>query len=286
MTIIDVRNANFKYKDELILENITFNEDNPVITGLWGRNGAGKTTLMKLLSGQEREVSGKVLVLGTHPYNNSAVSKKISYLREEHYFGKSWTVKDALHFAALFNENWNQEEADALIEQFKLPRKKKITSFSKGMHTMIQLVIGLASHSKVTIFDEPTNGLDAHARKQFFQALKDSYDNDPRFILISSHHINEIEPLCEKLMIISDHSIKFHQPIEYFQTQGVSMMGKIEDIQRVVKPEEILETTHIMGQSKVMADIALTKELQVSCEQNNIQLEKALMQDYLVNITA
>src|SRR5690625_6703837 len=72
------------------------------------------------------------------------------------------------------------------------------------MHTMVQLVIGLASHSKMTIFDEPTNGLDAHARKQFFQALKDSYENDPRYILISSHHIKEIEPLCEKLMIISD----------------------------------------------------------------------------------
>ena len=51
MTIIDVRNVDFKYKDELILQGITFNESNPVITGLWGRNGAGKTTLMKLLSG-------------------------------------------------------------------------------------------------------------------------------------------------------------------------------------------------------------------------------------------
>src|SRR5690606_15105490 len=116
--------------------------------------------------------------------------------------------------------------------------------------------------------------------------LKDSYENDPRYILISSHHINEIEPLCEKLMIISDQNIKFHQPIEYFQTQGVSMMGKIEDINRVVKPEQILETTQIMGQSKVMVDVALTKELQVRCEQNHIQLEKASMQDFLVNITS
>lgn len=286
MTIIDVRNVNFKYKDELILENITFNEENPVITGLWGRNGAGKTTLMKLLSGQECEISGDVLVLDTHPYNNGGISKKISYLREDHYFGKSWTVNDALHFASLFNENWNQEEADALVEQFELPRKKKIASFSKGMHTMVQIIIGLASHSQVTIFDEPTNGLDAHARKQFFQALKDSYENDPRYILISSHHINEIEPLCEKLMILADRGIKIHEPIEYFQTQGVSMMGKMEDIERVVKPEEIIETMQIMGQSKVMVDVALTNELQMSCGQNNIQIEKALMQDYLVNITS
>lgn len=286
MTIINVQNTNFKYKDELILKDITFYEDSPVITGLWGRNGAGKTTLMKLLSGQEKEISGNVSILNAHPFNNSVISRNISYLREDHYFGKSWNVTDALYFASLFNENWNQEEADALIEQFKLPRKKKISSFSKGMHTMIQLVIGLASHSKVTIFDEPTNGLDAHARKQFFQALKDSYESDPRYILISSHHINEIEPFCEKLMIISDQSIQFHKSIEYFQTQGVSLMGKIEDIKKVVKPEQILETTEITGQSKVMADIPLTKELKDSCIKNNIQLEKALMQDYLVNITS
>jgi|SRR5690625_759852 len=286
MTIIDVRNVDFKYKDEMILKNITLHEDTPVITGLWGRNGAGKTTLMKLLSGQEREVAGNVSVLDAHPFNNSVIAKNISYLREDHHFGKSWTVKDALYFASLFNENWNQEEADALVERFNLPRKKKITSFSKGMHTMIQLVIGLASHSKITIFDEPTNGLDAHARKQFFQALKDSYENDPRYILISSHHIKEIEPLCEKLMIISDHTVQFHEPIEYFQTQGISMMGKTEDIESVVDPEKILETTHMMGQSKVMVNVALTKELQAACEQNNIQLEKASMQDFLVNITS
>ena len=286
MTIIDVKNADFKYKDELILENITIYEDSPVITGLWGRNGAGKTTLMKLLSGQEREASGDVSVLGTHPFNNNAVSTNISYLREDHYFGKSWNVNDALYFASLFNENWDQEEADELIERFKLPRKKKITSFSKGMHTMVQLVIGLASHSKVTIFDEPTNGLDAHSRKLFFQALKNSYDNDPRYILISTHHINEIEPHCENLMIISDQSIQFHKPIEYFQTQGVSMMGKIEDIKKCVNPEKFLETTHMMGQSKIMVDVPLTNELQVACEQNNIQLEKSSIQDFLVNITS
>jgi ABC-2 type transport system ATP-binding protein len=286
MTMIDVRNVHFKYKDTWVLKNITLHEDAPVITGLWGRNGAGKTTLMKLLSGQEREVSGNISVLGAHPFNNGAVSRSISYLREDHDFGKTWTVKDALYFASLFNENWNQEEADALVERFNLPRKMKITSFSKGMHTMVQLVIGLASHSKITIFDEPTNGLDAHARKQFFQALKDSYESDPRYILISSHHINEIEPLCEKLIIISDHTIKFHEPIEYFQTQGVSLMGKAEDIESVVNPEKILETKHIMGQSKVMADLALTKELQALCKQNNLQLEKASMQDYLVNITS
>ena len=286
MKIIDIRNVNFKYKDELILENITFDEDSPVITGLWGRNGAGKTTLMKLLSGQEREVSGDVCVLNAHPFNNHAVSKNISYLREDHHFGKSWTVKDAMYFASLFNENWDQEEADTLVEQFKLPRKKKIASFSKGMHTMVQLVIGLASHSKVTIFDEPTNGLDAHARKQFFQALKKSYDKNPRYILISSHHINEIEPLCEKLLIISDKSIKFHEPIEYFQTQGVSMMGKIEDIKSVVSSIDILETTQIMGRSKVMANVAMTKELKESCERNGIQIEKTSMQDFLVNITS
>src|SRR5699024_3559395 len=183
------------------VKNKKIHDATTVITGLWGRNGAGKTTLMKLLSGQEREVAGNVCVLDAHPFNNSVIAKNISYLREDHHFGKSWTVKDALYFASLLNESCNKVEADALVGRCNLSRIQKITSFSKGMHTMIQLVIGLASHSKITIFDEPTNGLDAHARKQFFQALKDSYENDPRYILISSHHIKEIEPLCEKLMI-------------------------------------------------------------------------------------
>ncbi|MBO3078345.1 ABC transporter ATP-binding protein [Mammaliicoccus vitulinus] len=285
MTIIDIQDMSFKYKDEYVLQDLTLQEEKPMIIGLWGRNGSGKTTLMKLMSGQERQNSGQISILNLNPYNNAAATKQITYLRENHFFGKTWNVNDAMKFASMFNDNWNQEEADYLIDLFELPRKKKIKTFSKGMHSMVQSVIGLASHAPVTMLDEPTNGLDAYMRKIFMKALRDSFEEDPRYIMISSHHIKEIEKICEKLIVISGHQVKLHEPIEYFQSRGAILVGKLENIQQIVSGDDIIEESIIMNQHKVMADIPFDDRLIEQCRDLKIKVDKASIQDYLVNIT-
>lgn len=285
MTIIDIQDMSFKYKDEYVLQDLTLQEENPMIIGLWGRNGSGKTTLMKLMSGQERQNSGQISILNLNPYNNAAATKQITYLRENHFFGKTWNVNDAMKFASMFNDNWNQEEADYLIDLFELPRKKKIKTFSKGMHSMVQSVIGLASHAPVTMLDEPTNGLDAYMRKVFMKALRESFEEDPRYIMISSHHIKEIEKICEKLIVISGHQVKLHEPIEYFQSRGAILVGKLENIQQIVSGDDIIEESTIMNQHKVMADIPFDDKLIEQCRDLKIKVDKASIQDYLVNIT-
>lgn len=285
MTIIDIQDVSFKYKDEFILQNLTFQDDEPMIIGVWGRNGSGKTTLMKLMSGQEYQNSGRISILGHNPYNNGKAMKEITYMRENHYFAKSWNVNDSIKFASMFNENWNQDEADYLIDLFELPRKKKIKQFSKGMQSMLQSVIGLASHAPVTMLDEPTNGLDAYMRKLFIQALRKSFEDDPRYIMIASHHIREIEQICEKLVVISNKQVKLHEPIEYFQTRGAVLVGKLENINQVVTNKDIIEETKIMNQYKVMVDVEYTDELKQKCQSLNVKVDKASIQDYLVNMT-
>lgn len=285
MTIIDIQDMSFKYKDENILEHLSLQEEEPMIVGLWGRNGSGKTTLMKLISGQERPDAGHLYVLNKKPFNNTSATEEITYLRENHYFGKSWTVNEAMKFAAMFNTNWDQEEADYLIDLFELPRKKKIKTFSKGMQSMVQGVIGIASHAPVTMLDEPTNGLDAYMRKVFVKALIKSYDEDPRYIMIASHHIKEIEKICEKLIIISNRDVKLHEPIEYFQSRGAVLLGKLEDIKQVVSDKDIIEQSTILSQHKVMVDISYSDSLIEQCKALNIKVDKANIQDYLVNIT-
>ena len=80
MTIIDIQDMSFKYKDENILEHLSLQEDEPMIVGLWGRNGSGKTTLMKLISGQERPDAGHLSVLDKKPFNNTSATEEITIL--------------------------------------------------------------------------------------------------------------------------------------------------------------------------------------------------------------
>lgn len=283
--MINIKNLSFAYDKKNILKDVNLSETEPLIVGLWGRNGSGKTTLMKILSGLEKPGSGIVEVDGVVPYNNIEAMHHVSFMQEDHPYSDLWDVNDALGFASDFNRNWDQTLADELVYIFQLPRNHKIRKFSKGMNTMITIVIGLASKSPVTIFDEPSNGLDAHMRKQFYDMLLDSYEEHPRLILLSSHHIEEVQPLCEKIAIINNNTLMKYEETDVFKNNGVYISGPSDKIQSFITDITVLEERKLGKQLKVMVDEAYTENLKMRAEANDLTIEKAPFQDYLVNLT-
>ncbi|WP_413381745.1 ATP-binding cassette domain-containing protein [Alkalihalobacillus sp. 1P02AB] len=283
--MLKIENLSFYYGPSLALNEVNLFEGEPIIAGLWGRNGAGKTTLMKLLSGQEKPTSGQLLVNGIAPYNHSETMKHVTYMQENHPFSELWNVDDALRFGSYFNENWDQAFAEEMVELFELPRKKKIRKFSKGMQTMIKIVIGLASKAPITIFDEPTNGLDAHMRKVFYQLLLDTYEDHPRLIILSSHHIDEIEPLCEKIAIIDKQTVSDYVETEELNRKGILLTGQKEQVESLIIGEHVLETKTLGTQIHVMVDVPFTEEWKERASEAGVKIEKAPLQDYLVQIT-
>lgn len=283
--MINLKDVSFAYDNKYILNNVNLNEKDPVIIGLWGRNGSGKTTLMKLLSGLEAPTKGSVEIDGVVPYNNIEAMNHVTFMQEDHPYSDLWDVNHALDYAANFNDKWDQELADHLLEIFQLPRKQKIRQFSKGMKTMLTIVIGLASMSPVTIFDEPSNGLDAHMRKQFYDALLDSYEDKPRVILLSTHHIEEVEPLCEKIAIIDNNTLLSYEETETLKLRGVHLSGPYEKVHKLARQYAILEERRLGKQINVMIDAPFTEELKQEADSYGISIEKAPFQDYLVNLT-
>ncbi len=283
--MININNLSFAYDKKKILKDVNFSETEPLIVGLWGRNGSGKTTLMKILSGLEKPDSGVVEVDGVVPYNNIEAMHHVTFMQEDHPYSDLWDVNDALNFASDFNRNWDQELADELVDIFQLPRKQKIRKFSKGMKTMITIVIGLASKSPITIFDEPSNGLDAHMRKQFYDMLLDSYEEHPRLILLSSHHIEEVQPLCEKIAIIDNNTLMHYEETDVFKNNGVNISGAADSVQSFIADMTVLEKRKLGKQLKIMVDEVFTEDLKARAETSGLTVEKAPFQDYLINLT-
>ncbi|EQB35325.1 MULTISPECIES: ATP-binding cassette domain-containing protein [Virgibacillus] len=284
--MIDIHDMTFSYGDSLALKQVNLHETEPIIMGLWGRNGAGKTTLMKLLSGQENPNGGQIRVNGISPYNNNNTMKEVTYIQENHPFSELWNVNDALRFGSYFSANWDQALADELVSLFELPRKKKIKHFSKGMQTMISIVIGLASKSPITIMDEPTNGLDAHMRKLFYDVLLDTYEEQPRLIILSSHHIDEIEPLCEMIAIVDNQTITRYEETESLKMQGIILNGPKNAIDELTTGSTILEERKLGNQVHVMLDVPYNEDWIARAKLAKVNIEKAPLQDYLVNITS
>lgn len=283
--MIHIDKMQYSYDDKTVLRNLSLHENDPIITALWGRNGSGKTTLMKLMAGRLKPSQGMIKINNHDPYNNLEASHDICFMQEDHPFSSIWDIKDALRFASYFNENWDQETADQLMDTFKLPRKKKITKLSKGMKSALQIVIGMASNAKVTILDEPTNGLDAGMRKIFYKALQESYENHPRLFLISTHHIEEIQPLCESLIVIHNNKALFHQSMEDVRMRGIWLAGDKEKAENCFGSERILEKNVIGSKVKVMLDLPYTEEWVQRAKDNKLSIEKTQLQDYLLNIT-
>ncbi|WP_020619097.1 ATP-binding cassette domain-containing protein [Paenibacillus daejeonensis] len=283
--MISVENLTFGYDEHPVLKGISFTEQEPVITGLWGRNGAGKTTLMKLMAGHMKPGGGSIRINGHEPYNNPEAQKHLCYMMEDHIFSSIWTVRDALRFYKYFNPNWNQGMADQLIETFKLPMSKNSSKLSTGMKTALQLVIGLASQADITILDEPTNGLDAGMRKKFYELLLDSYDEYPRLILVSTHHIEEIQPLLESLVVVHEGKLMMNESMEQVRERGFWLSGERAQVDQLTEGQRILDEDAIGTSKKVMIDASLSDAWRKRAQAAGVSLEKAQLQDYLLQMT-
>jgi len=198
---ISVRGLTRRYRGHLALDDVTVDIEGATITGLLGRNGAGKTTFLRILAAQEFPSSGEVRVLGATPIENDAVLRRMVFVREDQTY-PDIRVGHVLRAASWFYPNWSAEVADTLLGAFDLPACRAVKKLSRGMRSAVGIVVGLAARAEVTLFDEPYAGLDAVARQTFYDHLLADYAEHPRTILLSTHLIDEVADLLERVVMI------------------------------------------------------------------------------------
>ncbi|MEK3889186.1 ABC transporter ATP-binding protein [Bacillus sp. FSL K6-3431] len=226
MKIIECKNITKIYGKKAVLENISFSIEGHKLTGLIGRNGAGKTTLLKILSGFIRETSGEVDVFSEQPFNNLFVSANSIFIDDQMTLPPALTLAEILDAADSFYENWDATLAKGLFEYFSLDSNQYHANLSKGMKSTFNMILGLSARCALTIFDEPTTGMDAAVRKDFYRALLKDYIAHPRSIIISSHHLNEIEDLLEDVLLVNDGKVHLHKPISELKEWAIGLYGK------------------------------------------------------------
>lgn len=221
------------------LNNITFTISQNRITGLIGPNGAGKTTLLKIIAGYMRASSGEVRVFTEDPFNNLKVAANMIFIDDQMRFPQSLTLSEILASAATFYENWDMELARRLFDYFSLDPEQYHHKLSKGMKSTFNMIIGLAARCPLTIFDEPTTGMDAGVRKDFYRALLRDYLQNPRTIIISSHLLNEIEDILEDIFLLSGGEKRLQTPVSDLKEFAVALRGRREVIDKLTAGQEI-----------------------------------------------
>ncbi|MGY1689066.1 ABC transporter ATP-binding protein [Geodermatophilus sp. SYSU D01105] len=247
-----VTDVTMRFREHTALCGVSTTIEAGSITGLLGRNGAGKTTLMQLLTGHRRPTSGRVEVLGGEPYENDAVLSRVCFIKEGQRYPDHFRVQDALGSAAMLFPQWDGDLAAALLRDFDLPPKRVIKKLSRGMNSAVGIVIGLASRAPVTLFDEPYLGLDAVARQLFYDRLLADYAENPRTVVLSTHLIEEIASLLERVLLIDRGRVLLDADADSLRGSAVTVTGPRATVDAFAAGHEVLHTESLGGHTRAV----------------------------------
>jgi len=203
---IKVSNISKRYTNQLALNNISFDVNEGEIVGFLGPNGAGKSTMMKILTCFIPQTEGHASVCGFDVTEESLeVRKNVGYLPENNPLYLDMYVKEYLEFIAGLHHLKNiKQRISEMIEMtgLQIEQKKKIAALSKGYRQRVGLAQALIHDPKVLILDEPTTGLDPNQLAEIRNLIVEI--GKQKTILLSTHIMQEVEAVCNRVIIIKE----------------------------------------------------------------------------------
>ena len=220
-----INSVNKSYDKQQALTDVSFTLKKGEIVGFLGPNGAGKSTLMKIITCYLQQNSGKVQVCNLDTQEQDLqVKAKIGYLPEHNPLYTDMYVKEYLSFVGgIYKvENLNNRIAEIIIQIGLIPEQsKKIGELSKGYRQRVGLAAALLHNPEVLILDEPTTGLDPNQLVEIRNLIKE-VGND-KTVLLSTHIMQEVDKMCNRVIIISKGKIVDDQLISNFQNNKVDL---------------------------------------------------------------
>ncbi|WP_027087742.1 ABC transporter ATP-binding protein [Cohnella panacarvi] len=283
--VVEINGLTKKYKDQIAVNNVSFMLEANKIYGLLGRNGAGKTTIMHMITAQAFPTSGELKVFGENPYENNRVLTQLCFIKESQKYPDNYRVIDVLDVSSTFFPNWDREFAFALIEDFRLPLKRRVKKLSRGMLSAVGIIVGLASRAPVTIFDEPYLGLDAVARGLFYDRLLDDYAENPRTIVLSTHLIDEVSKLLEHVIVINSGEVILNEDAEELRGQASTVVGAAAKAEAFAMGRTIIHRESMGGLASVTFMGRLDAEDRRQAEELGLEIAPVSLQQLVVHLT-
>ena len=222
---INIKNVNKFYGKQQALTDVSFSLNKGEIVGFLGPNGAGKSTLMKIITCYLEQDSGKVQVCDLDTVEqNLKVKTKIGYLPEHNPLYTDMYIKEYLTFVGRIYKVQNlNNRITEIIQQTGLTaeKSKKIGALSKGFKQRVGLAAALIHNPEILILDEPTTGLDPNQLVEIRNLIKEVGGN--KTVLLSTHIMQEVDKMCNRVIIINKGKIVDDQLISNYQENNIDL---------------------------------------------------------------
>lgn len=189
------------------------------IVGLLGANGSGKTTLLKAIVGIGELACGTVLLDGK-PLGEQY--DRVAFITEEGSYMPGMTPLQYAEFLADFYPRFDHEHFKKLLDYFELPDDRRIRTFSKGQKSKLEIAAGMAKRAKLILMDEPFEGKDQFARRDFLKLMIGQLEGDET-VIVTTHLVDEIEHVVDRAVVLVRGYVKGDARIDELREQGVGL---------------------------------------------------------------
>jgi len=209
MNEIEINNVVKSFKDVRAVRGVSLTIPKGEFVALLGPNGAGKTTLVEMMEGLRKPDKGEILIQGmTWKKNEKELRKIIGLSLQETRFVDKLTVCETLRlFAGFFRIGDDKVNKVITLTQLEVKRNAMVGTLSGGQKQRLALAVALLNEPQILFLDEPTTGLDPHARLDLWNILKNLKEQGSTTLILTTHYMEEAESLCDKIIIIDEGEI-------------------------------------------------------------------------------
>ncbi len=200
--MIRAENLTKRFSDFTALDGITLNIESGCIYGLVGTNGSGKSTFLRLASGVYVPDGGNITIEDTAIFEMPMIKDRIFFVSDDLFFLPQTSLDEMAWFYKTVYTRWSDERYAKLCTLFPIDKKKKLSTFSKGMRRQAALILALASSPEYLLLDEAFDGLDPVIRFAVRRLIADEMSSRQMTVIISSHNLRELEDFCDRIALI------------------------------------------------------------------------------------
>lgn len=221
--IIKVTDLSMKIGKQILFEDINFTVYGGEIIGLLGHNGVGKSTMQRILANREQPTNGKIYNLGNVQQIDNDINN-IVYIPDVIKLIPNLSILENYQLVTK-TRTGDQEFFEKYIKSIRLESSAKINSLSKGNQEIVQIIILLSINASLYLLDEPFSAVDVFRRELIQKIIIDlSFRNEKSSIVITSHLINEIEPMLSRVLYLDNAQIVIDQELDTIYEQSSNLL--------------------------------------------------------------
>lgn len=205
---MEIRNITKNMEDNLVLNDISFDLKAGEITALIGRNGVGKTTLFSTMTGIYLPDAGDVFLNGKSVFKHPEVKQQLFFLEDNMNHFNTYSVHAVVKIYKNIYTTFDEGFFNDAMEQFELPMKAKLMSFSKGRKALFFIILAFSINVQYLLLDEPMDGLDVIIKKEILTLITNTVKERGTSVLIASHRLDELESVANRVIVLKGASLE------------------------------------------------------------------------------